>query len=204
MERDQEIKRKLATILVADIVGYSSLTAHDEDWTIRALGEFRKIVDDIIASHDGRIFSTGGDSVLAEFASPVEAVRAAVDFQEASRSRNLLQPRDRQLRYRIGINLGDVMVRGNDLLGRRGQCRGSAGRPRRTGRHLRQRDGLGPHQRQIVDRLRRYRRAIGQEHPASGARLSSARRRQRRRRLAGACRPLGPAEQPGRGRRWPR
>jgi len=115
--QDQEIKRKLATILVADIVGYSSLTAHDEDWTIRALGEFRKIVDEIIASHDGRIFSTGGDSILAEFASPVEAVRAAVDFQEASRSRNLLQPRDRQLRYRIGINLGDVMVRGNDLLG---------------------------------------------------------------------------------------
>jgi len=114
---DQDIKRKLATILVADIVGYSRLTAQDEDWTIRALGEFRKIVDNIIETHDGRIFSTGGDSVLAEFASPVEAVRAAVDFQEAARSRNLLQPRDRQLRYRIGINLGDVLVRGNDLLG---------------------------------------------------------------------------------------
>src|SRR5215467_4480306 len=114
---ETDIKRKLATILVADIVGYSRLTANDEDWTIRALGEFRKIVDNIIQTHDGRIFSTGGDSVLAEFASPVEAVRAAVDFQEASRSRNLLQPRDRQLRYRIGINLGDVMIRGNDLLG---------------------------------------------------------------------------------------
>jgi formylglycine-generating enzyme required for sulfatase activity/class 3 adenylate cyclase len=114
---ESDIKRKLATILVADIVGYSRLTANDEDWTIRALGDFRKIVDDIIARHDGRIFSTGGDSVLAEFASPVEAVRCAVDFQEASRSRNLLQPRDRQLRYRIGINLGDVMVRGADLLG---------------------------------------------------------------------------------------
>jgi len=114
---EPDIKRKLATILVADIVGYSRLTANDEDWTIRALGDFRKIVDDIIARHDGRIFSTGGDSVLAEFASPVEAVRCAVDFQEASRSRNLLQPRDRQLRYRIGINLGDVMIRGDDLLG---------------------------------------------------------------------------------------
>jgi formylglycine-generating enzyme required for sulfatase activity/class 3 adenylate cyclase len=114
---EPDIKRKLATILVADIVGYSRLTANDEDWTIRALGDFRKIVDEIIGRHDGRIFSTGGDSVLAEFASPVEAVRAAVDFQEASRSRNLLQPRDRQLRFRIGINLGDVMVRGSDLLG---------------------------------------------------------------------------------------
>jgi formylglycine-generating enzyme len=114
---EPEIKRKLATILVADIVGYSRLTANDEDWTIRALGEFRRIVDQIIERHDGRIFSTGGDSILAEFASPVEAVRAAVDFQEASRSRNLLQPRDRQMRFRIGINLGDVMVRGSDLLG---------------------------------------------------------------------------------------
>ncbi|HVH79905.1 MAG TPA: SUMF1/EgtB/PvdO family nonheme iron enzyme [Stellaceae bacterium] len=114
---ETDIKRKLATIMVADIVGFSRLAATDEDWTIRSLGDFRKIVDEIIERHDGRIFNTGGDSVLAEFASPVEAVRAAVDFQEASRSRNLLQPRDRQLRFRIGINLGDVMVRGTDLLG---------------------------------------------------------------------------------------
>ena len=114
---EQDLKRKLATIMVADIVGFSRLTANDEDWTIRALAEFRGVVDGIIARHDGRIFNTGGDSVLAEFASPVEAVRCAVDFQEAARSRNLLQPRDRQLRFRIGINLGDVMVRGDDLLG---------------------------------------------------------------------------------------
>ena len=116
MEGD-DLRRKLATILVADIVGYSRLTANDEDWTIRALGDFRAVVDEIIRKHEGRIFSTGGDSILAEFASPVEAVRCAVDFQEAARSRNLMQPRDRQLRYRIGINLGDVMIRGNDLLG---------------------------------------------------------------------------------------
>jgi class 3 adenylate cyclase len=114
---ETDLKRKLATIMVADIVAYSRLTAQDEDWTIRALGDFRKIVDGIIARHDGRIFNTGGDSVLAEFGSPVEAVRCAVDFQEAARSRNLLQPRDRQLRFRVGINLGDVMVRGDDLLG---------------------------------------------------------------------------------------
>jgi formylglycine-generating enzyme required for sulfatase activity/class 3 adenylate cyclase len=114
---EHDMKRKLATIMVADIVGFSRLAAQDEDWTIRSLGEFRRVVDEIIENHDGRIFNTGGDSVLAEFASPVEAVRCAVDFQEASRSRNLLQPRDRQLRFRIGINLGDVMVRGTDLLG---------------------------------------------------------------------------------------
>lgn len=114
---EQDIRRKLATIMVADIVGFSRQTALDEDWTIHALADFRRVVDEIIARHDGRIFNTGGDSVLAEFASPVEAVRAAVDFQEAARSRNLLRPRDKQLRFRIGINLGDVMARGTDLLG---------------------------------------------------------------------------------------
>jgi formylglycine-generating enzyme required for sulfatase activity/class 3 adenylate cyclase len=114
---ERDIKRKLATIMVADIVAYSRLTAQDEDGTIRRLGEFRDVVDQMIAKHDGRIFNTGGDSVLAEFASPVEAVRCAVDFQEAARSRNILQPADRQLRFRIGINLGDVLVRGTDLLG---------------------------------------------------------------------------------------
>jgi class 3 adenylate cyclase len=114
---ERDLKRKLATIMVADIVGFSRLTANDEDWTIRSLGELRKIVDDIIVRHDGRIFNTGGDSVLAEFSSPVQAVRCAVDFQEAARSRNLLQPPEHQLRFRIGINLGDVMIRGSDLLG---------------------------------------------------------------------------------------
>jgi len=114
---ERDMKRKLATIMVADIIGFSRLAATDEDWTIRTLGEFRRVVDEIIARHDGRIFNTGGDSVLAEFGSPVEAVRCAVDFQEVARSRNLLQPHDRRLRFRIGINLGDVMVRGNDLLG---------------------------------------------------------------------------------------
>src|SRR5215472_15912708 len=113
----RDIKRKLATILVADAVGYSRLTAEDEDGTIRRLAEFRDVVDEIIAKHDGRIFNTGGDSVLAEFASPVEAVRCAVDFQEAARSRNILQPPEKQLRFRIGIILGDVLVRGSDLLG---------------------------------------------------------------------------------------
>src|SRR5437868_4288036 len=114
---EERIKRKLATILVADIVGYSRLTAQDEDGTIRRLTEFRDVVDEIIVKHDGRIFNTGGDSVLAEFTSPVEAVRSAIDFQEAARSRKILQPPERQLRFRIGINLGDVLVRGSDLLG---------------------------------------------------------------------------------------
>ncbi len=117
MAEEQELQRKLTTIMVADIVGFSTLAASDEDWTVRTLGEVRKVVDEIIRSHQGRIFNTGGDSVLAEFGSPVEAVRAAVDFQAAVRERNLLQTEDHQLRFRIGINLGDVLVRDSDLLG---------------------------------------------------------------------------------------
>jgi adenylate cyclase len=117
MAEEQELQRKLTTIMVADIVGFSTLAASDEDWTVRTLGEVRKVVDEIIKSHQGRIFNTGGDSVLAEFGSPVEAVRAAVDFQAAVRARNLLQPENHQLRFRIGLNLGDVLVRESDLLG---------------------------------------------------------------------------------------
>ena len=117
MAEEPELQRKLTTIMVADIVGYSTLAANDEDWTVRTVGEVRSVVDEIIRSHQGRIFNTGGDSVLAEFGSPVEAVRAAVDFQAAVRTRNLLQPEDHRIRFRIGINLGDVLVRGSDLLG---------------------------------------------------------------------------------------
>ena len=76
-------QRKLAAIFCADIAGFSRLTAQDEDWTISTLHDFRSVIDELIARHNGRIFNTGGDSVLAEFASPVEAVRCAVDFQEA-------------------------------------------------------------------------------------------------------------------------
>jgi class 3 adenylate cyclase len=113
----EHVRRKLATVLVADIVGYSRLTAEDEDWTVQSLGDLRKVIDDIVTQHEGRIFNTGGDSILAEFASPVECVRCAIDCQVAARLRNLRQPAEKQLRYRIGINLGDVIVRGDDLLG---------------------------------------------------------------------------------------
>ena len=117
MAEEQELQRKLTTIMVADIVGYSTLAASDEDWTVRTVGEVRTVIDEIIRGHRGRIFNTGGDSVLAEFGSPVEAVRAAIDVQAAMRTRNHLQPEEHQLRFRIGINLGDVLVRDSDLLG---------------------------------------------------------------------------------------
>lgn len=110
-------KRKLATILAADVVGYSKMMAADEEGTIRTLKSHREIFDKFINRHEGRIFNTGGDSVLAEFGSTVEAVRCAMAVQEELNLRNAALVPDRQMRFRIGINVGDVLVDGTDLLG---------------------------------------------------------------------------------------
>jgi len=108
---------KLAAILAADAVGYSRFMAADEEGTMRLLAAHRAVIDGIIEFHEGRIVNTAGDSVLAEFASPVQAVRCAVEIQDALRTRNDSQPEDQRLQFRIGVNLGDVMVKGDDLLG---------------------------------------------------------------------------------------
>jgi adenylate cyclase len=110
-------RRRLATIFAADVVGYSRLMAEDEEATLRRLRAHREIIDRLIARHDGRIFNTGGDSVLAEFASAVEAVRCAIAVQDELRVRNAELVPQRQLLLRIGINIGDVFVEGSDLLG---------------------------------------------------------------------------------------
>jgi len=112
-----KVKRKLVAILAADAVGYSRKMGDDEEGTLRVLSAHRAVIDGIIAFHDGRIFGTAGDSVLAEFVSPVEAVRCAVEIQDALRTRNDSLPEGRRLEFRIGVNLGDVMAKGDDLLG---------------------------------------------------------------------------------------
>ncbi len=89
----------------------------DEVGTLRTLTAHREIMDRYIGEHGGRIANTAGDSVLAEFPSVVEAVQAAVEVQEALRSANETLPEDRQVRFRIGVHLGDVMVKGGDLFG---------------------------------------------------------------------------------------
>jgi len=109
--------RKLAAILAADAVGYSRMMSADEEGTLRVLAGHRAIIDKIIALHEGRIVGTAGDSVLAEFASPVLAVRCAVEIQEALKTRNQSLAQDSQMLFRVGINLGDVVVAGDDLLG---------------------------------------------------------------------------------------
>ena len=111
------IKRKLAAILAADVAGYSRLMEADEEGTLRLLAAHRAVVDSIIDLHDGRVVNTAGDSVLAEFTSPVEAVRAAGEIQDALKTRNESLPEPRRMLFRIGLHLGDVMIKGSDLLG---------------------------------------------------------------------------------------
>ncbi len=111
------MERRLAAILAADVVGYSRLMEADEEGTVKALNACRKIVDGLVLDHRGRVFGSAGDSVIAEFPSPVEAVRCAVEIQRALEGRNADLPEDRCLRLRVGINLADVVVEGEDLLG---------------------------------------------------------------------------------------
>ncbi|HUC49392.1 MAG TPA: adenylate/guanylate cyclase domain-containing protein [Xanthobacteraceae bacterium] len=111
------MKRKIAAIFAADIAGYSKLVAEDEEETLRRLASYRAVMDDFIARAGGRIFNTAGDAVLAEFSSAVEAVRCAIDIQESLRTRNMAYPASRQMCFRIGITIGDVVDRDGDLLG---------------------------------------------------------------------------------------
>ncbi len=111
------MERRLAAILAADVAGYSRLMEADEEATVRALGACREVVDRLVADHRGRVFGSAGDSVVAEFPSPVEAVRCAVDIQRELEILNADRPEDRRMRLRIGVNLGDVVVEGDNLLG---------------------------------------------------------------------------------------
>lgn len=109
--------RKLTTILAADAVGYSHHMATREEATLAVLRTYREIIVDLVGRHAGRVFNTAGDAVLAEFGSAVEAVRCAVSIQEDLRVRNAERVEDDQLWFRIGINVGDVLIEGDDLFG---------------------------------------------------------------------------------------
>jgi TolB-like protein len=113
----QPVERKLAAIFAADIAGYSRLMAHDEIGTLDRLKACRVIMDGLIASHRGRIFNTAGDSVVADFASAVDAVQCAVAVQTAIAKENASDPGDELMRFRIGVHVGDVVVDGTNLLG---------------------------------------------------------------------------------------
>ena len=113
----QFLERKLATILSADVAEFSRLMGEDEEQTLRIFRGHKQVFESLVAMHRGRVFNTAGDAILAEFSSAVEAVRCATDIQAALRTRNDQLPPARQVRFRIGINLGDVMLHGQDLMG---------------------------------------------------------------------------------------
>jgi adenylate cyclase len=114
---EHKVERRLAAIFAADVAGYSRLMGQDEVGTLRTLTAHRKIMDRLIAEHGGRIANTAGDSVLAEFPSAVDAVQCAVTVQEALAHVSQDTPEEHRLQFRVGVHVGDVLVRGSDLLG---------------------------------------------------------------------------------------
>ena len=111
------LERKLVAIMAADVVGYSAHMERDEAATLAALTRHRGIIDALIARNGGTIIGTSGDSVLAEFASVVDAVDCATKVQQAIAEANTQEPAERRLVFRIGINVGDVMVKDGDIYG---------------------------------------------------------------------------------------
>jgi TolB-like protein/class 3 adenylate cyclase len=111
-------ERKLAAILAADVVGYSGLMERDEEGTHERLRELlRNVVRPAVETHRGRIVKTAGDGLIAEFASPIEAVRCAVELQQATAEQNKTVPEDCRLTFRMGVNLGDIMSEEGDVFG---------------------------------------------------------------------------------------
>jgi adenylate cyclase len=117
MSDPTKVSRRLVAVFAADVEGYSRLMGADEVGTLKGLTERRAILDRLIGDHGGRIANTAGDSVLAEFGSAVDAVQCAVDAQTALADANASFPADKRINFRIGIHVGDVMVRGGDLFG---------------------------------------------------------------------------------------
>src|SRR5436853_2308360 len=119
MEQQQpgRVGRRLAAIVAADVAGYSRLMGIDEVGTARTLREHRAVTDALVAKHGGRLVKSTGDGVLLEFPSVVDAVECAVNVQAVMAQRNEGIPQDRRMVFRIGINLGDILIEGEDILG---------------------------------------------------------------------------------------
>jgi adenylate cyclase len=111
------VDRRLAAILVADVVGYSRLMEADEAGTARILRDNRAAADPLVAEHGGRIVKTTGDGVLVEFSSVVGAVQCAVALQKLMAERNAGVSVERRMDWRIGVHLGDILIDGDDILG---------------------------------------------------------------------------------------
>jgi len=111
-------QRRLAAIVSADVVGYSRLMGRDESGTLAALKALRQeVVDPAIASHGGRIVKTTGDGLLLEFPSVIDEVRCVVEVQTEMAARVADVPEDRRIAFRIGVNIGDIIIDGDDIFG---------------------------------------------------------------------------------------
>src|SRR6201997_3603172 len=117
MSDPTKVSRRLVAVFAADVEGYSCLMGADEVGTLKGLTERRAILDRFIGDHGGRIANTAGDSVLAEFGSAVDAVQCALEAQAALAQANFGLAPDRRISFRIGVHIGDVMVRAGDLFG---------------------------------------------------------------------------------------
>jgi class 3 adenylate cyclase len=115
---EDRVERRLAAIIATDVAGYSRLMGEDEEGTLRALKTHRKeMVDPKIIEHRGRIVKTTGDGMLVEFVSVIDAVRCAVDIQRSMVERNAEVPPEKRIRFRVGINVGDIISDGGDIFG---------------------------------------------------------------------------------------
>ena len=115
--KSTSMERKLSTILASDVVGFSKMMASNEESTLGVLRKRRQVIDGVIAEHAGTIFGSAGDSVIAEFASPIKATECAVQIQSKMQAMNEDVPEDQQMVFRVGINIGDVMVSKDNLFG---------------------------------------------------------------------------------------
>jgi len=114
----ERVERRLTAILAADVAGYSRLTGMDEEGTHLQLKEhLRILVEPKIAEHRGRVVKNTGDGMLAEFVSVVDAMRCAVDLQRGMAERNADVPREKRIEFRIGINVGDIIIDSGDIFG---------------------------------------------------------------------------------------
>ena len=112
-----KIIRKIAVIFVTDVVSFSKLMERDEDQTLQSFRACKAILDNLFQEHSGRIFNTAGDSVLAEFPSAVSAVICAAEFQKLIKERNASVDSSAEMHFRVGLNMGDVIVEGDNLYG---------------------------------------------------------------------------------------
>ena len=116
---EKEINRKIAVVFVTDVVGFSTSMEVDENQTLQSFRACKKILKDLFSEHGGRIFNTAGDSILAEFSSAVSAVICASEFQKLIQERNSSNslPENGKMEFRVGLNMGDVIVEGENLYG---------------------------------------------------------------------------------------